>query len=177
MNSHRFHEALVQKFNITDETRVLTAIQKNLTMYEISPHPDINEKALTYLLNINRDDECEEMEIHTHLLRFKEEYTAVEDFWENAPSIKRCWVPWGWCETVKTISKNNSIVMFQPNSKPASLHAIKLDYDHFQSQRTQVYGNLMYLGNERRGWDMEWEQIQEEVFNSDSLKPSNGEGA
>ena len=34
--------------------------------------------------------------------------------------------------------------MFRPNSKPASLHAVKLNYDHLEYQRTQIYGNLMF---------------------------------
>ena len=43
---------------------------------------------------------------------------------------------------VKKISKNNTLVMFQPSND--TLHAIKLDYDHTKFQRTQIYGNLMY---------------------------------
>lgn len=31
-----------------------------------------------------------------------------------------------------------------PSSSTASLHAIKLDYNHLEYQRTQIYGNLIY---------------------------------
>ena len=42
-------------------------------------------------------------------------------------------------------NKNNSIVLFKPDID--TLHAIKLDYNHNKFQRTQLYGNLMGIGN------------------------------
>tara|TARA_B100000287_G_C20640758_1_gene783369 strand:- start:1110 stop:1940 length:831 start_codon:yes stop_codon:yes gene_type:complete len=142
MNGKEFKESLEEKFKITRKSDIISAIQKNLTRYEISPHPDIKEKCLTYLLNINKDDSVENCNVHTFLLRFKDEYKHIPEIWENRIDIDRCWVPWSWCEKVKTISKNNTLVMFQPSND--TLHAIKLDYNHNKFQRTQIYGNLMY---------------------------------
>jgi hypothetical protein len=51
-------------------------------------------------------------------------------------------VPWDWCTSEKTISANNSIVMFEAHDR--SLHAVKLRYDHTRFQRTQIYGNLWH---------------------------------
>ena len=142
MNGKEFKESLEEKFKITRKNDIISAIQKNLTRYEISPHPDIKEKCLTYLLNINKNDSVESYDIHTFLLRFKDEYKHIPEVWKNRIDIDRCWVPWSWCDKVKKISKNNTLVMFQPSND--TLHAIKLDYDHTKFQRTQIYGNLMY---------------------------------
>jgi hypothetical protein len=110
--------------------------------YEISPHPDIRKKCLTYMININTDAAAESLDLHTHLMRFKDPWQKIYDFWDSNPSIDRCWVPWQWCSDTFIHAKNNSIVMFAPNNR--SLHAVKLDYDHLDFQRTQIYGNLWY---------------------------------
>lgn len=144
MNSEIFHETLKKKFNIVEETKIISAIQKNLSGYEISPHPDIRQKCLTYLLNINKNDDIKTLDCHTHLLEFKNDYKFIENFWHNNKNIERCWVPWNWCNSVKTMNENNSIIIFSPNDNPPTLHAIKLKYNHLKFQRTQIYGNLMY---------------------------------
>jgi hypothetical protein len=51
-------------------------------------------------------------------------------------------VPWDWCTTKIKTNTNNSIVLFSPSNE--SLHAVKLDYNHLNFQRTQIYGNLWY---------------------------------
>jgi len=144
MNGPASHEALRERFSIAGDTTILSAVQKNLTGYEIPPHPDIRQKALTYLLNINKSQEVEKTDCHTHLLKFKDEFKFVEREWSKSTGTNRCWVPWDWCDTVKTIRTNNAMVVFRPGSQPASLHAIKLDYNHLPFQRTQIYGNLLY---------------------------------
>ncbi|HEY1709219.1 MAG TPA: hypothetical protein VGG10_13200, partial [Rhizomicrobium sp.] len=73
MNSPLFKSAMEDKFNIKQPTKILTAIQKYLTGYEISPHPDTRQKCLTYLVNINTSNDAQSMELHTHLLRFTPE--------------------------------------------------------------------------------------------------------
>lgn len=140
MNSAEFQYALEQKFGL-DNTTITSRIHKYLTRYEISPHPDIRQKALTYLLNINRNG-CEELDMHTHILKFKPEYEVFKEYWENHPEENRAWVGWDCCETVKLVNRNNSIVLFAPSND--TLHAVKLDYDHLPTQRTQIYGNLMF---------------------------------
>ena len=142
LNSPMFQGALRNKFGIQNQTYITTRIQKYVTGYEISPHPDTRTKALTYLLNINKDDRAEDLDIHTGLLKFKDDYKFIYDYWNNNPSENRSWVAWDWCTIEKSISKNNSIVLFKPSNY--SLHSVKLDYNHLPLQRTQVYGNLMF---------------------------------
>jgi len=142
MSSENFQNAISKKFNLNKKTYAITAIQKNLSYYEISPHPDTRRKAATYLLNINKDDEVEKLDVHTHLLKFKENYTDIYRIWKEEYQFDRCWVPWDWCTTEKMIRKNNTIVIFPTTNR--SLHAVRLNYDHCKFQRTQIYGNLMY---------------------------------
>jgi hypothetical protein len=144
LNSSVFKQCLEEKFNITDSTCIISAIQKNLTGYEISPHPDVRSKALTYLININKNKNFEQSTQHTHLLKFKKEKEYVETLWRNNPELERFWVPWNWCNSIKQITKNNTLLLFQPQSSPPSLHGVKLNYNHLFEQRTQIYGNLMY---------------------------------
>lgn len=142
LNGSVFHECLERKFSITRKNNVSTAIQKYLSGYEISPHPDVRSKCLTYLININTHDIVEDMDIHTYLLTFKPEYEYVQSYWKENEDMDRVWVPWEWCETQKLISKNNSLIMFAPSYN--TLHAVKLKYDHCLLQRTQLYGNLWF---------------------------------
>jgi len=78
------------------------------------------------------------------LLKFKDEYKFINEYWNDNPHLTRGWVKWDWCNIEKTVSKNNSIVLFKPSNY--SLHWVKLDYDHLPQQRTQIYGNLMFTG-------------------------------
>jgi hypothetical protein len=150
MNSDKFHKSLKDKFNINEETTIISAIQKNLTGYTISPHPDARQKCLTYLLNINNNSEIENLDCNTHLLEFKDEYKYIQEDWEKNKDKKRGWVPWEWCNTIKKTNKNNSMVLFHPASNPPTLHAIRLNYNHLKYQRTQIYGNLMYKHPQKR---------------------------
>lgn len=143
LNSDVFLSQLMLKFNKSGNTRVETAIQKYLTGYEISPHPDIRKKCLTYMVNINPNSDMDNMNIHTHFMTFKDEKKYIPKYWDDNPLIDRCWVPWDWCDTQFMHTKNNSITMFAPENR--SMHAVKLDYDHCNNQRTQIYGNLWYL--------------------------------
>lgn len=143
LNDEEFKSTLEEKFQIEKETRIITAIQKNLSHYEISPHPDVREKQLTYLLNINKDSSVDQESIHTNLLSFKPEWEFIKDYWKNNHEKNTTWVPWEWCETKVITNKNNSIVLFKPSVD--TLHAVKMIYDHTRFQRTQFYGNLMGL--------------------------------
>ena len=49
-NSHKFREVLASKFSINlDDVYFDNGIQKYFDGYEISPHPDIRRKSLTYM--------------------------------------------------------------------------------------------------------------------------------
>ena len=141
LNGDEFHNSIKKRFDIEENTEIISAVQKNLTKYQISPHPDVSTKSMTYLININKDESVSEYEVHTHMLKFKPEYDYIYGVWEKG-DLEREWVPWDWCDTVKTHSPNNSLIMFKPSHK--TLHAVNLDYPHLKFQRTQIYGNLNY---------------------------------
>jgi hypothetical protein len=143
IESNRFFECLSKKFNLSIENcKTDVVIQKYLDGYEISPHPDIRKKALTFMINLNSDPESEQRAFHTHYVRFRPEYEYISKFWELNDRAERNWVPWDWCETKKLQRDNNSIVVFSPSF--SSLHAVKASYDHLNFQRTQLYGNLWF---------------------------------
>ena len=143
LSSDAFFQTLAARFDIkVDEVFQDTGIQKYLDGYEISPHPDIRRKALTFMVNINPYKESENLNIHTHYLQFKPEKKYVQEFWRYNKQYDRAWVPWNWCETVKQQTRNNSIVIFSPAHD--TMHAVRAEYDHLITQRTQLYGNLWF---------------------------------
>jgi hypothetical protein len=141
--SDRFWTVMSEKFDL-DYALVWPdmGLQKYLDGYEISPHPDVRLKALTFMININPAGDSGSISYHTRYMTFKPERAYIHDFWSREATAERCWVPWDWCETKKTQPTNNSMVMFSPSND--SLHAIKASYDHLVTQRTQFYGNLWY---------------------------------
>jgi hypothetical protein len=139
--SDKFHECVKAKFDVTRPTRLHSDYRKYLSRYQISPHPDMREKAMTYLLNLNKP-QATEYDIHTKVMFFKKEYEWKYEEWENNPNTQREWVPWEWCEEHKSIKENNSIIIFSPNNR--TLHGARLYYPHYDFQRTQLYGNLWY---------------------------------
>ena len=140
--SEELTAVLLEKFGITRPVTFNGGIQKYLHGYEISPHPDIRHKAMTWMLNINPGDSTEEQDFHTHYMELKDRWRFISEFWRHNPEWERDWLPWDWCEPVKQQCRNNSIVFFTPSDD--SMHAIKANYDHLRTQRTQVYGNLWY---------------------------------
>jgi hypothetical protein len=143
MKGREFQEALAAKFGLDlGAVTYDTGIQKYLDGYEISPHPDIRRKALTYMVNINPDAQSEKQDHHTHYLTFRDEFKYVQAYWDGHLNEDRCWVPWTWCETKKVQRENNSMVIFAP--KNDTMHGVKTAYNHLSGQRTQMYGNLWY---------------------------------
>jgi hypothetical protein len=141
--SREFWGHAARKFGIKLEaTTTDSGLQKYLDGYEISPHPDVRQKALTFMINVNPASNSEDLEYHTHYVKFKPEWDHVRLFWTQHNKLDRCWVPWQWCETHKRQIENNSMVMFSPADD--TLHAIKASYCHLATQRTQCYGNLWY---------------------------------
>ena len=148
IESKEFNYCLAEKFDLNlDNCTVDTGIQKYLDEYEISPHPDLRKKALTYMVNINPSENSINQNHHTHYLKFKPERVYVREYWRGNPLSERCWVPWDWCKTLKQQKKNNSIVIFAPSFD--TLHAVKANYNHLKYQRTQIYGNLWH--NKEKG--------------------------
>jgi hypothetical protein len=140
--SDALRELLSTKFGITAPTQLDCGLQKYLNGYEISPHPDIRSKALTWMLNVNPGSDTEAHNYHTHYMTFRPEWDFIRRFWRDTSDAETCWVPWHWCETQKRQTANNSIVAFAPWHD--TLHAIRAHYDHLPAQRTQFYGNLWY---------------------------------
>lgn len=138
-----FWQAAADRFGVSlEHVRTDFGLQKYLDGYEISPHPDIRAKALTFMINVNPAPNAEDLNFHTHYLVFKPERDYIKKFWATDKSSERSWVPWDWCETIKVQSKNNSIVIFSPSDN--TMHGVKADYDHLVTQRTQFYGNLWF---------------------------------
>ena len=142
--SPEFIRCIAEKFGVDhDACKYDAGIQKYLDGYEISPHPDIRRKALTFMVNINPNPESEAEDHHTHYMQFIPDRSYIREFWAGNPKrVDTCWVPWNWCETLKQQTKNNSIVIFSPNSE--TLHGVKANYNHLTFQRTQLYGNLWH---------------------------------
>lgn len=130
--------------------------QKYLTGYEISPHPDTRNKALTWMLNLNPPN-FESISCHTHFLKFKPEYQAIERYWRENVYVQRYWVPWDWCSTQFIQNQNNSITIFAPSDD--TLHAVKCQYVDSQDQRTQLYGNYWHLKDDCTINDMTFEKL------------------
>lgn len=143
INGDEFNECIAEKLDLSlEQTYVDSGIQKYLDGYEISPHPDIRKKASTFMVNINPSELSESSNHHTHYMTFIKERKYVESFWAGNSEIERCWVPWEWCKSEKVQTRNNSIVIFSPSDD--TLHAVKADYNHLTTQRTQLYGNIWY---------------------------------
>ena len=141
--SDGFWTAAAAKFGLRrPDLRRDYGLQKYLDGYEISPHPDIRAKALTFMINVNPAADSESLSYHTRYMTFRPEREYVGEFWSRDPTADRSWVPWDWCESQWTQNKNNSIVMFSPGND--TIHAIKASYNHLRTQRTQFYGNLWY---------------------------------
>jgi hypothetical protein len=141
--SAEFWAALKAKFDIRrSDVRVDVGLQKYLDGYEISPHPDIRLKAMTFMINLNPAPDSENIDYHTSYLTFTPEKDHIRQFWTENPAVDRFWVPWAWCDVKIKQTKNNSIVIFSPDND--TMHAVRAHYDHLVTQRTQFYGNLWY---------------------------------
>lgn len=168
--SEEFNNAIAKKFGIhLDECIVDGGIQKYLDGYEISPHPDIRKKAATFMVNINPSSESKNMNHHTHYLKFKESYAYVEEFWKGNKKVDRSWVPWSWTESINQQTKNNTIVLFAPSND--TMHAVKSDYNHLLTQRTQLYGNIWHKINPTTS-KLEWEDL-DLLSSSKSIESTN----
>ncbi|MEW4568757.1 hypothetical protein AB1L88_12900 [Tautonia sp. JC769] len=158
LEAEEFNKALAEKFELPfEKTHADNGIQKYLDGYEISPHPDVRRKALTYMVNINPHPNADQLQHHTHYLKFTDRYNYVKEFWAGNPQIDRCWVPWPWCETVSEQRSNNSIVIFAPSND--TMHAVKANYNHLNGQRTQLYGNLWYKELHHGLPQFQWHEI------------------
>lgn len=147
LNGTHWESCCRKKFGITADAKLFSAVQKYLDGYEISPHPDVRSKALTYLVNTNVHPDAERDDLNTHLCKCVPERDMTH-VWAAREDCERSWIPWDWTETVRTTHENNALVMFAPGND--TLHAVKLNYDHLQWQHTNVYGNMFFIGGPSR---------------------------
>ena len=84
-------ECIANKFNVNlSETKVDSGVPKYLDGYEISPHPDVRKKALTYMKpNINPHESSENINYHTHYMRFNNDKKHIQSFWANNPKSRQ----------------------------------------------------------------------------------------
>jgi len=156
LGSSIFKNTLMEKFDIASDGIIYDAgVQKYLDGYEISPHPDIRRKALTYMVNINPAANSEQLGYHTHYMKFRPAKDYVRSYWQHNVDSERCWVPWDWCSSEKQQTRNNSMVIFSPSHD--TLHAVLAKYDHLASQRTQLYGNFWYGDTDKVTLAPDWE--------------------
>ena len=169
ITSKEFNRIMAEKFKIKnfEELTIDGGIQKYLDGYEISPHPDVRKKALTFMVNINPSNKSELMDHHTRYMKLTKEREYIKEFWKGNPNIERDWLPWEWLETDFVQNKNNSIVIFSPDND--TFHSVKTDYDHTITQRCQLYGNLWYKNGVNK--HISWEKL-DLVSNSTIPKPT-----
>lgn len=168
--SSQFIDCVHQKFSLDgslDTYMIDTGIQKYLNGYEISPHPDIREKALTWMLNLNSNS-SELENYHTHFSEFKPNKSYIYELWDHYPDIQRQWIPWDWTDTTFMQNKNNSITIFSPSNK--SLHAVRAIYNDLNNQRTQLYGNIWYEDISCKSFTSNYQQS---TWNDLVYRPSN----
>ena len=115
------------------------------------------------MMNIYTQDNVADKEMHTHLCKFKDQYSYIREIWRNN-DVDPVWVPWDWAITSKRTNVNNSIIIFRPSFD--TLHAVKVDEDHLIHQRNQIYGNLWYSESQKEG-GLAWEKL--DVFKSDGM--------
>tara|TARA_B110000977_G_scaffold199832_1_gene288400 strand:+ start:1014 stop:1979 length:966 start_codon:yes stop_codon:yes gene_type:complete len=157
ISGKEFNKILADKFDIESfkELVIDGGIQKYLDGYEISPHPDTRRKAITFMVNINPSNQSESMNHHTNYMSLIDERKYVKEFWEGNPEIDRVWLPWKWLKNEFTQNKNNSIVIFSPDNN--TFHSVRAEYNHFTTQRTQLYGNLWYKNSIDKS--ISWEDL------------------
>ena len=72
--SESFGRAIAQKFDIPFEKCIFDGgIQKYLDGYEISPHPDVRRKAMTFMVNINPHPDSDSFDHHTRYLKLTQD--------------------------------------------------------------------------------------------------------
>ncbi len=133
-------------------------LHKDLPGYEISPHPDVTSKIVTFLFYFTPNDDlnrfgtmlcrvkpgCEEKLAHASRSKLSSLLLrATEPFVGKAYGLgqKDKWFPWDLFDVVKVAqAKPNSLLVFAPNSE--SYHAVRMDIapDHPLQERQTLRG-------------------------------------
>ena len=123
---------------------------------------DVISKRLEFIL---REESIEFEDVHTHMLEFKKKDDSLIKYWVENLDKERQWTSWDRCNTIKICSKNNTMLVLAPQSNPPTLHGVKLNYDHKKFQRTQIYGNLIFLCKLLRAFTYLLYQMYRNVLN------------
>ena len=140
LNSEDFKNVLFKKLNIPiniDGWNVFQ-INKDLNGYEISPHPDITGKVITYQINLSNTDNLDNYDLSTKFHSIKPECLKYID--ALSKKNKRPWGKWEWFDKGKSIPyKQNTFMAFAPSD--ISYHSVKLEnYPQEKYQRTMLRG-------------------------------------
>lgn len=123
-----------------DDFTTVFDLHKDLPGYEITPHPDVEEKIITFLFYLTPNDDLSRF--GTMLCRPKPEHLAdiagrteprrdglIARLTRSAVGrygLDQVWLPWEWFEIAKIAeARANSFVAFAPNAE--SYHAVRMN--------------------------------------------------
>jgi len=140
LDSEEFKQALFKKLNIPKNIDGWNVYQinKDLNGYEISPHPDITGKVITYQLNLSNTDALDNYDLGTRFHSIKPQ--CLKFIKELSKKKPRPWGKWDWFDKGKSIPyKQNTFMAFAPSD--TSYHSVKLEnYPQEKYQRTMLRG-------------------------------------
>lgn len=130
--------------------RVVENVYRDLPGYEISPHRDVDEKIVTFLLYLEPDDALADWGTH---LCVPAEGQSVDDV-VSAPGHhgQDQWRDWSLFDVAKTAAAlPNNFLAFAPHER--SFHAVRLDIPQQQSrrERTALRG-FIRAGRSQNDW-------------------------
>ena len=140
LDSDEFKQALFEKFKIPTNIDGWNVYQinKDLNGYEISPHPDITGKVITYQLNLSNTNILDNYDLGTKFHTIKPEF--LKNIKKLSTKQPRPWGKWDWFDKGKSIPyKQNTFMAFAPSD--ISYHSVKLEnYPQEKYQRTMLRG-------------------------------------
>ena len=140
LSSKDFKQVLFKKLNISKNIDGWNVYQinKDLNGYEISPHPDITGKVITYQINLSNTNILDNYELGTKFHTIKPE--CLKFIKELSKKKTRPWGKWEWFDKGKSIPyKQNTFMAFAPSD--ISYHSVKLEnYPQEKYQRTMLRG-------------------------------------
>lgn len=140
LKSEEFKKELFKKLNVPKNIDGwnIYQINKDLNGYEISPHPDITGKVVTYQLNLTNTDSLDNYDLATKFHTIKPDCVKyIRELYKIKP---RPWGKWEWFDKGKSIPyKKNTFMAFAPSD--FSYHSVKLEnYPQEENQRTMLRG-------------------------------------
>lgn len=139
LDSDKLKEVLFNKFNKKNiDGWNVYQINKDLNGYEISPHPDVTGKVITYQINLTNTNYLNNYNLSTKLHKIKPEYkNKIEELKKKET---RPWGKWEWFdEGIHIPYIKNTFFAFAPSDN--TYHSVKLEnYPQDNFQRTMLRG-------------------------------------